>query len=171
MISMNPSLSPTVKPVSFRQQQQPKASQPAQNPLHFSGDAFKIYNALNPPTPSPDVRFKEIGDTIVWQKGEQTINVADMIAFLCRIRKANDYPGFGSIETLVKGFPGMDKTKLENAFKSLYHRENYLGFHSRSAHYWLRPNGLEILNKLYPAINLPPKEELFTSAQTVMREF
>ncbi|MBY0405127.1 MAG: hypothetical protein K2X66_14600 [Cyanobacteria bacterium] len=158
MILTSLSFSPSIPTVSLGLQKQPgiKSFPSTKNPLHFSGDAFQIFKALN-----PDIPLREIFATTVWQKGDKTINVAEMVAFFCRIRQSDGYPGYGSVETLAKSFPGLDTVKLEGAFKSL-HQKGYLGNDNNS--YWLRPEGLEIIKKLYPDINLPSGFELYTKS-------
>ncbi|MBY0402656.1 MAG: hypothetical protein K2X66_02070 [Cyanobacteria bacterium] len=124
--------------------------------LHFAGDAHEIFIRLNPAKPeiSPDEFFKTTCDTVVWQKDGETINVAEMIAFLCRIRRNDNYYGRGSAETLAKKFPGMDEKKLEKAFQAL-HEYTYLGRDRTTNSFWLRPLGLEMLQNLYPNVKLP----------------
>ncbi|MBY0405126.1 MAG: hypothetical protein K2X66_14595 [Cyanobacteria bacterium] len=160
---MNPSLFPKTKPISTH----PKlksgfdTSSSDQKSVHFSGDAFLIYSQLRLKSPI-EAKFKEICDTIVWQKNDKTINVAEMTAFLCRKRDADGYPGYGSIETLAKAFPGLEITKLEKSFRALLEPVKYMGFDKDTSEYWLRPEGLEMLKKVYPAISLPPENDLIT---------
>src|SRR5262245_38463443 len=82
--------------------------------LRFSGDALLIRQGLKaeaaaaaanlrqPPLQVLEAEFKTIGETVVWQKGDKTLNVAEMLAYLCRIRKDEGYPGYGTIDTLAK---------------------------------------------------------------------
>ncbi len=111
--------------------------------------------------------FKHIGDTVVW-KGKidgkkKTINVAEMLAFLCRIRRDEGYyPGYGTVEKLAKSFPGLNTEALEWAFSELHSDgKHYLGKDYSTSEYWLRPSGKEMLEDVYPDIKLPHAEDCY----------
>jgi hypothetical protein len=145
----------------------------AQASLRFSGDAFLIRQELlseaeatrkvkpNQGLTEKESHFKAIGDTVVWQQGDKALNIADMIAFLCRIRRDEDYPGMGTAEILAKDFPGMNVEALKRGFEKLHLPDYYLGKNHLTGAYWLRPSGEEMLEKLYPDITLPNKKDRF----------
>jgi hypothetical protein len=161
--------------------------------LHFSGDAFQIHQQLNPKAPVMDSqrfgprwkapvivleketekRIRNICEIVVWQKDEQTLNVADMIAFLCRAREKEGYLGYGTIETLAKPFPGMDIIKLEKAFDALQQEDpEMLGKNHSYKTFWLWERGLTVLQNLYPhSIDLPPRSELVILAKNDSRRW
>lgn len=143
--------------------------------LRFSGDALTISRQKKQKAAAEaekaeakerqkeEADFKAIGDQIIGRDNQDTLNVAEMIAYLCRIRKADNYPGYGAPETLAEDFPGMnmDVNALKKAFNRLYQKD-YLDTYQ--GEYWLRPPGLELLKKVYPKITLPPKKDLFTQS-------
>jgi hypothetical protein len=147
--------------------------------LHFAGDALQIFNRYKNLT-QQEAAFKATCDTIVWQHNGETLNVAEMIAFLCRIRPDDKYPGWGTLKTLASGIPGMDVEKLEKAFETLHKETHYLGQFKAYAWdlskkklnatntYWLREPGLKMLKHLYPNLNLPPQDLLYLDTETAI---
>jgi hypothetical protein len=132
-------------------------SQPRQDSVHCSGDAFKVFNDLK-----HDQGFKKICDIVVWQKDGKSLNVAEMIAFLCRKRNADNYPGYGTVERLSYSFPGLNTRALEDAFQALHYSDDcFLGHDRFDREYWLRPIGLKKIIEIYPDMPLPPKGEIF----------
>ncbi|MBY0405125.1 MAG: hypothetical protein K2X66_14590 [Cyanobacteria bacterium] len=157
------------KPVSLRPQMGmlgQNSLKPAQESVHFSGDPFKIFNRLN----DPDTVFKKIADTIVWKQDNDTLNVAEMLVFLCKKRPKDNYPGYAKISKLEQCFPGLDSGALKKAFDSIVerfqgHKKNELLYRdstscSKDPGYELTRKGLEKIKKLYPEIKLPPIEEI-----------
>ncbi|MBY0402655.1 MAG: hypothetical protein K2X66_02065 [Cyanobacteria bacterium] len=195
MISMTPISSPhqaSVKPFASINQglKQPintlpafkNASQKLPGTLHFAGDALQIYKRYQNLSPE-EAAFKATCDTIVWQDNGETLNVAEMIAFLCRIRPEDKYPGWGTIKTLANGIPGLEVEKLEKAFDTL-HQENYfLGQYkaytwndsqtklNATNTYWLREPGIKMLKHLYPSLNLPPRDLLYLDPETAITQW
>jgi hypothetical protein len=145
----------------------------AQGSLHFGADAFHVSKLIkagelkNPeivlPKDEAEKRFKEICDQVVWEGGKDLkVNVAEMLAYLCRVRPKEKYPGYGTVETLAKDFPGLNTNLLKKSFDQLhssYHLDRYYVDYS----YRLRMRGLRMLEKFYPEVILPPKEERYIS--------
>jgi hypothetical protein len=86
-----------------------------------------------------------------------------MVAYLCRKRSDDRYPGFGTVETLAKDFPGMNVETLRQGFDKLHESNYYLGNDPFSKDFWLRPIGEEMIQKVYPDVTLPKKEDRFIS--------
>ncbi len=89
-----------------------------------------------------------------------------MLVFLCTIRREDNYDGLATVETLAEEFQGlMDIDTLNKCFEKLHNNGNepcYLGKNYGSDDsYWLRPEGLEMIQKLYPDITLPPERKRF----------
>ncbi len=153
-------------------------SQDMQSP-RFSGDAFEIHHRLKQKAEAAeaakaevaeqkrkDDAFKEICNPVVWQQGNDTLTVGEMVAFLCRKRPDENYPGYGTAATLAKDFPGMNIEALSKGFEQLHNNASnpcYLGSDDKEKSYWLRPIGEGMIEKLYPDITLPPKKERFTN--------
>jgi hypothetical protein len=169
MISTTHNLFPNRKPISLRPQlglQGQNSFTSRQESVHFAGDPFEIFDRLN----DPDTVFKKIGDTIVWKQDNDTLNVAEMLVFLCKRRPKDNYPGYAKISKLEQCFPGLDSEALKKAFDSivqifhgnknreLLYRDSTLC--SKDPGYELTRKGLEKIKKLYPDIKLPPSEEI-----------
>lgn len=160
-----PTLSTATRlPGSAAPQARPAEGKPApQTGLRFGSDAFVVSQRLKAEQAKlseQERAFKTICDRVVWQDGNDTINVAEMIAYLCRISHKDNYPGYGSIETLEGIFRGLETDLLRQSFDQLHKPNYYLGFNGKA--YWLRENGIRMIERLYPSVNLPPIEERFT---------
>jgi hypothetical protein len=133
-------------------------SQLAQGNLRFSGDAYMIRQELKLEA-EKEAHFKKIGDTVVWQRDNDSLNVAEMLAYLCRIRRDEGYPGYGTVEGLAKDFPGMDVEALREGFDKLHEEPYYFLGKDAYGQYWLRSDGEEMIKKLYPDVTLPSKKK------------
>jgi hypothetical protein len=152
-----------------------QASRPVADTLRFSGDAFEIRKKLitaqqvevkqvkSKQEEERNAEFKAIGDVVVWQQGADQLTVADMVAYLCRIRPEDGYPGYGTPEDVAKDFPGMNVEALKQGFQSLHEAPVcYLGKDKNYGKYWLRPEGKRMISQVYPEITLPPVQDLLT---------
>lgn len=155
--------------------------------IRFEGDAFDIHQGLRPEVRAKvqadehalaealareeakkRARFKKMGDRIVWKRGDETLNVAEMLAFLCRIRPDDQYPGFSTLARLEAEFPGLKTRALRKGLDGLYfdklYQQSVVG---RIAYpvpmYWLKPEGARLLSTLYPSIAMPAEGERFVS--------
>jgi hypothetical protein len=192
MISLTPSI-PTLSSSSLRSNhkfkkelltpQSVNAFYAKEKPLHFAGDALAIYNKLkgisfqvdslskHAPLKSKNEAFKSIGDLPLWGKDGDRFNTAEMLSFLCTVRKEEHYKGYGTAETLAKCFPGLNAGVLETVLDSLHantysvgkkqYTLNYVGKNPYTQVYWLRPEGLEMLQNVYPDLKLPAPKDRF----------
>lgn len=170
-----PTLSTATRlPGSAAPQARPAEGMPApQVGLRFGADAFYVRNLIKAgklkdpeivlPKDNAEKCFKEICDQVVWEGGNNLkINVAEMLAYLCRVRPKERYPGYASIATLAKDFPGLKTDLLAKSFDQL-HSSYHLDHYYDDSSYMLRMRGLRRLEKFYPDVILPPEEERYIS--------
>lgn len=142
--------------------QQAPAAQSTQDGLRFGSDAFRVYQRLQLEKEAHSVAaFKEITDRVVWKRDDETLRVADMLAFLCRTQPIGKHSaGQRSLGEFTQAFPGLDETTLKNSLDQLHAMNDMPVGKDRREIYWLRPSGVRRVEQAYPDTSvLPPQAD------------